>query len=112
MNRRDLLQWITGLLAGTLAGTEPKTISSPKTLPMPKNAGFNGSFMLYRNKWTSGYNVKLARCLAVNPDRFKILPNQMVVWQSEDKSIEKLVYRNNEGKLFSLEFAPMEETMI
>jgi hypothetical protein len=77
---------------------------------MPKDAGFDGSFMLYRNKWTSGYNVKLARCLAANPNRFKILPNQMGVWQSEDKSIEKLVYRNNEGRLFSLEFAPMEET--
>lgn len=110
MNRRSLFQYITGLLAGTLAGTKTSPPTPVKTLPMPKYAGFNGSFRIGNSQWRSGYTINLARISSTNPKRFKLLPDQMGVWQSEDKSIEKLVYRNKEGKLFSLEFAPMEET--
>ena len=108
MNRRDLLQWIAAIFpASVVAASAPP--ARPK-VPTPADAGFNGSFRLWRgDRVGSGHTVRLAKTKASSPDRHRVAPGQIGMWLNDDESVEKVIWRNNDGKLFELRFVVMDE---
>lgn len=108
MNRRDLLQWLAAIFpASAVAASVPP---APPRVPTPADAGFSGSFSLWRgDRVGSGYTVRLARTKASSPDRHKVAPGQIGMWLNDDESVEKVIWRNSDGKLFELRFVAMEE---
>lgn len=106
MNRRNFFGWLSSMFAGTVAMT-PAT--KPEPCVTPAYAGFDGSFRLYGGEYRSSYTVRLAKCAVANPKRWGIDRGRMGYWYNEDKSVSKVVWRNADGKLFELQFVPMEE---
>jgi hypothetical protein len=104
MDRRSFFRWLSSLAAGTVA---PQPDSKPTPCITPAYAGFSGSFRLYGGG--SGYTVKLARASASSPKRWGIEKFRMGYWYNDDGSVSKVVWRNADGKLFELQFVPMEE---
>lgn len=101
MNRRSWLQSLATLFA-------PAPAEQPKPEPCltPAYAGFDGSFHMGRTR----YKIILAYASVSGPTRYTgLVPGMMGVWKNDDKSVSKLVYRNRDGKLFELQFVPMEE---
>lgn len=101
MNRRSWLQCLAAIFA-------PGTPQKPQAAPCltPAYAGFDGSFHMGRAR----YKIILAYASASSLKRYTgLVPGMMGVWKNEDKSVSKLVYRNRDGKLFELQFVPMEE---
>lgn len=100
--------------AGFLADEEREAIlaaadSKPEPCITPAYAGFDGSFRLYGGTYGSGYLIKLARTSASSPGRWKIDKGRMGYWRNDDGTVSKLIWRNADGKLFDLQFVPMEE---
>ena len=106
MDRRTFFSWLCSLAAGTVASTPD---AKPEPCVTPAYAGFDGSFRLRGGRHSSGYLVKLARCAVSNPKRWGIERGRMGYWYNDDKSVSKVVWRNEYGKLFELQFVPMEE---
>lgn len=101
MNRRSWFQSLTALFA-TASAEQPK----PEPCITPAYAGFDGSYFMN----PSAYKIILYRCRVDSPNRYTGLPaNVMAVWKNHDGSVSKLLYRNRDGKLFDLQFVPMEE---
>lgn len=99
MNRRTWLESIAALVGVR----EPK---KPAAVPCltPSYAGFDGTMKV------GGYSVILRRGAVDNPNRYSGLRrNEFAVWKNADKSVSKLLYRNADGKLFDLQFVPMNE---
>lgn len=103
MDRRGFFSWLSSLAAGTVVS---QPAAKPEPCVTPAYAGFDGSFHMGRGR----HKIILARASVNGPNRYTgLVPGMMGVWKNEDKSVSKLVYRNRDGKLFSLEFVPMEE---
>lgn len=103
MHRRTFFSWLSSLAAGTVASTPT---AKPEPCVTPAYAGFDGSFHMGRAR----YKIILAHASVSGPKRYTgLVPGMMGVWKNEDKSVSKLVYRNRDGKLFELQFVPMEE---
>lgn len=103
MTRRGLFQWVSSLFAARAAEPEPP---APVACLTPAYAGFDGSFILNSGR----YRIVLASALVDSPKRYSGCVRGMLgVWKNHDKSVSRLVYRNLDGKLFSLEFVPMDE---
>jgi len=101
MNRRSFFLWLSSLAAGTVAS---QPAAKPEPCVTPAYAGFDGSFCLHGN-----YKIILAKTSASNPKRWGIDRGRMGYWRNEDGSVSKMIYRNRDGKLFDLQFVPMEE---
>ena len=101
MDRRSFFAWLSSsFAAGTVAAAKPEPCVTPAY------AGFDGSFHMGRGR----HKIILARASVNGLNRYTgLVPGMMGVWKNDDKSVSKLVYRNRDGKLFSLEFVPMEE---
>jgi hypothetical protein len=101
MDRRGFFSWLSSsFAAGTVAAAKPEPCLTPAY------AGFDGTFLMNGH---SRYKIKLARAYADNPNRWGISPGMLGVWRNRDESVSKVIWRNRDGKLFSLEFVPMEE---
>lgn len=112
MTRRNLLQWLAAIFpASAVAATVPAAL--PK-VPTPADAGFTGSFRLWRaDRVGSGYTVRLAKTKSSSPDRHKVASGQIGMWlNDDDESVEKVIWRNRDGKLFELRFVPMDEPSV
>jgi len=102
MTRRTLFGWLASFFLPVPVPAQPV---KPVPCLTPAYAGFEGWFFLQ----ASSYKVRLASAFANNPARWGIQPGRMGVWKNHDNSVSKVVWRNLDGKLFSLEFVPMEE---
>lgn len=101
MNRRSWLQGLASIFA-----TAPAEQSKPEPCITPAYAGFDGSFRLNGGR----HIIRLLRCVIDSPKRYTGLPrNAIGVWKNHDGSVSKMLYRNRDGKLFDLQFVPMEE---
>ena len=48
-----------------------------------------------------------------DPQRYTgIRRGEFAAWKNHDKSVSKLLFRNADGKLFDLQFFPMEEPIV
>lgn len=108
MNRRSLLSSIAGFLPASMlpASAAP---TKPEPCLTPAYAGFDGSFLLYGGGSARRYTVRLLRCSASSPKRWGLDNGRLAYWYNDDKSVSKLLWRNRDGKLFDLQFVPMEE---
>ena len=104
MNRRGFFGWLSSLFAVSVAC--PQCEVRPTPCLTPAYAEFDGSFMMNGH---SRYKIKLARAYADSPKRWGISPGMLGVWRNRDESVSKVVWRNRDGKLFDLQFVPMEE---
>lgn len=101
MRRRDLFGFLSLPFFGFSFKEPVKEFSAAE-------AKFDGSFRLWNaSNVGSGYNIRLARAKKDSPNKYKIANDQMGTWLNEDGSVEKVVYRNKEGKLFELKFFPL-----
>ena len=101
MDRRGFFAWLSSLAAGTVASQPP---AKPEPCVTPAYAGFDGSLKC------GGYKLIMRRGLVDNPQRYTgIRRGEFAVWKNHDKSVSKLLFRNADGKLFDLQFVPMEE---
>lgn len=108
MNRRDLLQWFASIFPVTTFAAAVESL--PAKVPTPADAGFSGSFRLWRgDRVGSGYTVRLAKAKATSPARYKVASGQIGMWLNDDDSVEKVIWRNGDGKLFELRFVPLPE---
>lgn len=99
MNRRS---WLQGLAAFFAPGTPEKQPAQPCITPA--YAGFDGLIRFV------GWTLILRRGPVDHPNRYAgIGRGEFAVWKNADKSVSKLLYRNADGKLFDLQFVPMEE---
>lgn len=73
----------------------------------PSEAGFDGGFSL---RGQGSYRIVLAHAAADSPKRWNVARRMLCCWRNSDKSVAQLLYRNDAGQLFSLEFVPMEES--
>ena len=104
MDRRSFFSWLlSSFAAGTVAAAKPEPCVTPAY------AGFDGSFRLLGGDFRSGYKIKLSRASASSPKRWGIDKGRMGYWFNDDGSVSKLIWRNADGKLFDLQFVPMEE---
>jgi len=103
MNRRGFFGWLSSIAVASRPAPKPEPCLTPAY------AGFDGSFRLYGGTYGSGYLIKLARTSASSPGRWKIDKGRMGYWRNDDGSVSKLIWRNADGKLFDLQFVPMEE---
>lgn len=103
MNRRGFFGILSWLASGSAASP---AAAKPEPCVTPAYAGFDGSFMLYQHR---SYVIRLARAMATSPKRWSLSNGRMGYWYNADGSVSKLVYRNADGKLFDLQFVPMEE---
>jgi hypothetical protein len=103
MDRRSFFSWLSSFAVGTVAS---QPTAKPEPCITPAYAGFDGSFLINTH---SGRIFRACRCYADNPQRWRVVPGMMAVWRNRDESISKMVYRNRDGKLFDLQFVPMEE---
>jgi hypothetical protein len=103
MDRRGFFSWLSSLAAGTVAS---QPAAKPEPCVTPAYAGFDGSFLINTH---SSRIFRACRCYADNPQRWGVVPGMMAVWRNRDDSVSKMVYRNRDGKLFDLQFVPMEE---
>lgn len=99
MDRRSFFAWLSSsLAAGTVAAAKPEPCVTPAY------AGFDGSLKC------GDYKLIMRRGLVDSPQRYTgIRRNEFAVWKNHDKSVSKLLFRNADGKLFDLQFVPMEE---
>jgi hypothetical protein len=106
MDRRSFISWLSSLAAGTVAS---QPAAKPEPCLTPAYAGFDGSFRLLGGDFRSGYKIKLSRASVSSPKRWGIDKGRMGYWRNDDGSVSKLIWRNADGKLFDLQFVPMEE---
>ena len=100
MDRRGFFSWLSSLAAGTVAS---QPAAKPAPCLTPAYAGFDGSFR------QQCYTIRLTRASASSPKRWGINKGHMGYWRNDDGSVSKLIWRNADGKLFDLQFVPMEE---
>lgn len=101
MDRRSFFRWLSSLAASAVT---PQPASTPEPCMTPAYAGFDGTMKC------GGWKLILRRGMADHPQRYTgIRRNEFAVWKNHDKSVSKLLYRNADGKLFDLQFVPMEE---
>ena len=106
-SRRGMLQSVLAWLAGGAAAEAPaKPVPTPCVTPA--YAGFDGSFRM-NDRYGFQPIIKLARCYADSPSRWSIGNGVLGYWKNRDESVSKVVWRNRDGKLFELQFVPMEE---
>lgn len=97
MNRRGFFSCLSSLVA-----TPPA--AKPEPCVTPAYAGFDGTLKC------GGWKCLLRRGLVDNPQRYTgIRRNEFAVWKNHDQSVSKLLFRNADGKLFDLQFVPVEE---
>ena len=104
VNRRGFFGLLSWLASGSAA---VPAAAKPEPCVTPAYAGFDGSFLLYNH--ASRHAVRLARARATSPSRWSLANGRLGYWYNDDGSVSKLVYRNADGKLFDLQFVPMEE---
>ena len=108
MDRRGFLQWLASIFPVTAFASAGEP--APAKVPTPADAGFSGSFRLWRgDRVGSGHTVRLARAKATSPARYKVASDQIGMWLNDDDSVEKVIWRNGDGKLFELRFVPLPE---
>lgn len=101
MNRRSWFQSLAAIFA-----PEVPEKSRAEPCMTPAYAGFDGSFQLSGGR----HIIRLMRCVIDSPKRYSGLPRNVIgAWKNHDGSVSKLLYRNADGKLFDLQFVPMEE---
>ena len=105
MDRRGFFSWLSSFAAGAVA-SQP-TIK-PEPCVTPAYAGFDGSFVMNHHNLRL-HVIKLCRCYADLPSRWSIGNGVLGYWKNRDESVSKVVWRNRDGKLFELQFVPMEE---
>jgi len=105
MDRRGFFGWLSSLAAGTVAS---QPVAKAEPCLTPAYAGFDGSFRLYQDSLRN-HRIRLVRSPASSPGRWGLSNCSMGYWYNDDKSVSKLLYRNADGKLFDLQFVPMEE---
>jgi hypothetical protein len=103
MDRRGFFSWLSSLAVGTIAS---QPAPQPEPCITPAYAGFDGTFVMNGH---SRYKIKLARAYADHPKRWSLSAGMLGVWRNRDESVSKVVWRSRDGKLFDLQFVPMEE---
>lgn len=95
MNRRTLLSSIWAIF------WPPTKAAEPQPCVTPAYAGFDGSFRC------GTYRVAVRRCQADNPNRISgIRCGEFVVWRNADQSVSKMLWKDNDGRLFEMKFVP------
>lgn len=75
----------------------------------PSEAGFDGTVLMPYRGVRSPLTIRFRRGPIDNPHRLDFGVCQFVCLNREDGSVEKLLYRNADGKVFELQFVEQSD---